>query len=220
MVPLKKVKEGFIEELNHDSFSTDIIDLCEKHKAEGRALAFAFLMFDFQNPQIVKIIEDKDYWNALHQLSGSHLSIFYINSKESHFGKDLNDSNIEEKRGLYEVDERHVILPIIKHYFELNYAVKLPSILFFQVADRMVIDYFLVNLEQEKIEDSFLELNGFIKEAVSNLEKIKKENYENSQPIFDAMKRGVNGKKFKTIMFKRIGNFPVKILIRWILGKL
>ena len=220
MVSLKVVKEGFMEELNPDNFKASIVDLCERHKKEGRALAFAFLMFDFENPQITKILEDKDYWNSLHQISGSYLSIFYINSRESHFGEDLSKIGFEEKRGLYEVNKNQAILPILKQYFDLDDNIKLPSILFFQVDERMIIDYFLLNLDEEKIEDSFLELKTYIKEAVNNLKGIKKEYYQNSQPIFDVMKSGVEGKRFKRVFFKRIQRFPVQLLISWIVGKI
>ena len=220
MVPLKIVKEGFVEELHKENFKNSIVDFCEQHKKENRALAFAFLMYDFENPQINKIIEDKDYWTSLHKISGQYLSVFYINSKEEYFGEDLSSSGFEEKRGLYAVGKNQEILPVLKQYFELDSNVKLPSILFFQVDERMIIDYFLLNLDEEKVEDSFIELKTYIKEAVNNLKGIKTEFYHNSKEIFEVMKSGVEGKKFKSVLFKRIQKFPLNLLISWIIGKI
>ena len=82
MVPLKIFKDGRIHELSADAFGRSIIDLCEKHRKEKRALAFAFVLYDFENPQILKILNDEIYWNALNSISGQYLSIYYIHSRE------------------------------------------------------------------------------------------------------------------------------------------
>jgi hypothetical protein len=52
MVPVKTFKDGQIHEINTDEFSNKIILLCEKHKQEKKALAFAFLGlgFNFAHP--------------------------------------------------------------------------------------------------------------------------------------------------------------------------
>ena len=76
MVPLKLLNDGNIQELSSDTFSQSIIDVCEKHRIDSRALAFAFILYDFNNPQIFKILNDRDYWNALHTISGKYLSIY------------------------------------------------------------------------------------------------------------------------------------------------
>jgi hypothetical protein len=78
MVPLKIFNDGMIQELSNDAFSQSIIDVCEKHRNDKRALAFAFILYDFENPQIFKILNDRNYWNALHIISGKYLSIYYI----------------------------------------------------------------------------------------------------------------------------------------------
>ena len=69
MVPLRFYKDGLIHELSNDAFSQSIIDICEQHRKEKRALAFAFILYDFENPQIFKILDDRNYWNALNTIS-------------------------------------------------------------------------------------------------------------------------------------------------------
>ena len=80
MVPLKIFENGSIHELNTDDFSDGVIELCEKHREKGRALAFAFLIYDFCNPQIIKVLEDADYWNALNTISGKCFISSIINT--------------------------------------------------------------------------------------------------------------------------------------------
>ena len=155
MVPLKIFKNGSVHELNKKDFSNGIIELCEKHREESRALAFAFLIYDFRNPQIIKVLEDADYWNALDTISGKFLSIYYIHSRERNFAEDLSAANDLERRGLHPINGGMPfsnLLPILKKYLALDNNVKLPSILFFQVEGKLISDYFLIELSEEGIE--------------------------------------------------------------------
>ncbi|MDH3567857.1 MAG: hypothetical protein OEM61_10970 [Desulfobacteraceae bacterium] len=222
MVPLKLLNDGNIQELSSDTFSQSIIDVCEKHRIDSRALAFAFILYDFNNPQIFKILNDRDYWNALHTISGKYLSIYYIHSTEKSFGEDLNSNDGREQRGLYPITGKYnpnIILPMLKKYLNLSEVVKNPSILFFQVDGTMISDYFLIDLFEERIEESFLELKDYVSSAVDRLKMIDPENYENFQPIFESLKQGVKSKKFRRVLFTNVQTFPINLLIGWIVGK-
>lgn len=127
MVPLKILIDGQIHYIEKDQFKGSIIDLCERHKDENRALAFAFLIYDFENPQIIKVLEDQEYWNALDKISGKFLSIYYIHSKEEKFGEDLEHASPIEKRGLYRgttQESYQLVVPMLKSYFALDNQVK------------------------------------------------------------------------------------------------
>ena len=52
------------ESYDFESFKEQMLNICMKHRADGRAQAFAFILFDFTNPHISKIINDRDYWLA------------------------------------------------------------------------------------------------------------------------------------------------------------
>ena len=222
MVPLKIFENGSIHELNADDFSHGIIDLCEKHRAQNRALAFAFLMYDFCSPQIIKVLEDIYYWNALNLISGQWLSIYYIHSGEKKFAEDLTAASGIERRGMHPITTKepfsHVV-PMLKRYLSLNDDVNLPSILFFQVEGGLISDYFLVELSEEGMEKSFIELKDYIKAAVERLKMIAPENLENSQPIFDSLKQGVESTKFRKVFFRNVQKFPVELLLSWLLGR-
>lgn len=223
IVPLKLLRDGLICELSAADFNETIIDVCMKHKEEGRALAFAFILYDFENPQIFMILDDKDYWNALDAIAGRYLSVYYVHSHEKTFASDLATISDREQRGLYPVENQTSIkplLPMLKGYFELDEVAKNPSILFFQVEGTLISDYFLIELPDEKIEDSYLELKTYISSAVDRLKMIAPENYGNAQPIFESLKQGVESTKFRKVLFRNVQRFPVKLLLGWIIGKL
>ncbi len=222
MVPLKIFKDGKIHATHTDEFSSGIIELCKTHREENRALAFAFLIYDFQNPQTIKVLEDEDYWNALDTISGKFLSIYYINSKEKSFAEDLEAASDVERRGMHEIDTGIPIdhlLPMLKQYLALDGNVTLPSILFFQVEENLISDYFLIELFEESIEKSFIELKDYIVTAVERLKMIDPENYDNFQPIFESLKQGVDSTRFRKVLFRKVQKFPVQLLLSWLVGK-
>ena len=222
MVPLKIFEGGLIHELSTDIFSKGIIALCETHRKQNRALAFAFLIYDFENPQIFKILEDVNYWNALNTISGKYLSVYYIHSRENTFGEDLSVHNGHEHRWLYPIDDRmqlSTVMPMLKNYLALDEDVKLPAILFFQVEGKLISDYFLIELFEDKMEESFLELKDYLSSAVNRLKMIAPENYGNLQPIFDSLRQGVKSFKFRKVFFKNVKKFHVQLLLSWFISK-
>ncbi len=108
---------------------------------------------------------------------------------------------------------------MLKNYLELDEDAKIPSILFFQVEDALISDYFLIELSEEKIEESFLELRDYIVSAVDRLKMIDPDNYGNFQPIFESLKQGVKSTRFRRVLFKNVQKFPVQLLISWFVGK-
>ena len=222
MVPLKIFKDGRVHELNTKDFSSGIIELCEKHREDSRALAFAFIIYDFLNPQIIKVLEDADYWNALDTISGKFLSIYYIHSRERNFAEDLAAANDVERRGMHPINAGITIdksLQMLKKYLSIDNNVKLPSILFFQVEGKLISDYFLIELSEESIEKSFVELKDYIVAAVERLKMIDPENHGNFQPIFESLKRGVYSTRFSKVLFRNVQKFPVQLLLSWLIGK-
>ncbi len=74
---------------------------------------------------------------------------------------------------------------IIKKYFGDEIVAKYPAILFFQIQDGQVIDYTMIELEENLIEQSFLEIQGYINTAVEVMKNIDEDNRDNSKEIFD-----------------------------------
>ena len=69
------------EALSFNSFKDKMIEICNSHREKNKALAFAFILYDFENPQISKVLNDEEYWLALNKISGEYLSVFSINYK-------------------------------------------------------------------------------------------------------------------------------------------
>lgn len=66
-----------------------------------------------------------------------------------------------------------------------------PSILFFQVNQNSVTDSLLIQLDEEMIEASFLELKSYLDSAARTLKKIELENKFNIDIIFDNLESSV-----------------------------
>ena len=56
------------------------MEICERHLAQGRAWAFALLMYDFTNRAVRSIIEHDPYWNELDELTGTDLTVFSVHA--------------------------------------------------------------------------------------------------------------------------------------------
>ena len=66
------------------------------------------------------------------------------------------------------------------------------SSLLFQVYDNSVIDSLLVELKEEEIEKTFLELKDYLKEAALALKKIAPKNKQNLKEIFNCLELELN----------------------------
>jgi hypothetical protein len=175
------------EGMDFETFSNKMVEICNKHKQADKALAFGFILCDFDNPQIWKILNDREYWLALNEISGKYLSLFSLN---------YNPPVQEKHRDIYELsyltnisinqNPRIATNTLIQKYFketEVNY----PAILFFQVDNSSVIDSLLIDLKEQEIEKAFLELKNYIIRSVSALRKIAPENRQNVREIFNCL---------------------------------
>lgn len=168
-----------------------------------------------------KVLADKDYWEALDKISGNLLTIFYLPSHTENFGEDLLKPRGIEKRSMYKlsVGEPHsMIVPMIKEYLQYERPIKLPTILFFQTDGQYIQDYFFIELSEEKIQESFIELKSYIVGAVDELQRVRPEYYGNSEEIFNRLKDGVNAVSFKRKAAKVTGSFPFQQFMGWLLN--
>jgi hypothetical protein len=163
--------------------------ICEK-RGSGRALAFAFILYDYQSPHISKVLADLDYWNALDQLSGECLTVFSFCAKE-------------EKQYPHTINNRHRIAQgrtdtmtqankVIMEYF--GQTLTMPALLFFQVQDSELIGSYLVKLSSTKVEDAFNEIATILRTAADSISKVTEENRRNTREIFGLIKRDLSGK--------------------------
>ena len=220
MVPIHTYKNGQVIDIRTGELYDNIVEICNEHRLTNRALAFAFILYNSKNPQIYKILQDEDYWRALDQTSGRYLTVFYISQPDNYFGQDLTESEGKEERGLHGLMTYERLVPLLKPYFQLDEKIELPAVLFFQEHNGLLTDYFLLDLDENKLEESFWELQQYVQTAVDNLEKITEENYKNSSEIFKQLKSGIDGKRLRRKMFKATQSFPLQLFAGWIVGKI
>jgi hypothetical protein len=201
----------------HDlsSFKDKMIQICNDHRDTGRAIAFAFILYDFENPQLWKVLNDRHYWLALNQISGEYLTVFSLNYDErkqrrNKFGGDYNRQRISGNftEMLTSISTNYNPIygsnELIDRYFGKELKVKYPAILFFQVNNCSVIDSLLIELKEEQIEPAFLELKGYIQKAAESLKKHEKKYESNISEVFDCLekdiKRAKNSRKIKRVV--------------------
>lgn len=207
--------------LNDGELINFVIETCKSHKKEGRALAFAFIIYDFEDYAISEILNNKSYWSSLDKISGRKISVFYINSQDSYYSKRQEEIYQEEQQRMsrnaqngvmsYFVPIRRKPTPLdnavvfLKKEFQIDENIKTPFVLFFQIDDKFDIsDSFILALKQEKIEDAFLELRNHIQKAVNSLENVLPENYGNHKELFNLIKNEVVEDKFYLFVKKQV----------------
>lgn len=161
---------------NYAQFLERFIEICRNHHSEGRALAFAFFLYDFKSPQIFKVLRDGDYWRALNNISGPYISVF-----------SLHHSLSERRGGIFPADWEGPMKSaetLLGRYFGITEAPPTPSLLFFQVSEKKVTGSFFVELHEKKLEDAFEEVKSVLTTAVGSISRVKKENRGNTKEIF------------------------------------
>lgn len=217
MVPIVISKD---QRFDDDSFKDYILHICETHKNEQRALAFAFIVYDFDDYTITKILEDKKYWSVLDKLSGQYLSVFYVNSQDEYYTRRQQEIYYEEQQRRAENARKGYIsylvpltlqatpldktIELLKRDLAIEENINHPFVLFFQTQGDTIIDYFIISLKQQKVEDAFLELKTHLKHAVEGIKRVTPDNFENHQEIFDLLKGGVKSGKFYDFVSKKV----------------
>lgn len=236
MVPIVLTQEGSFDE---EGFKNYLLNICKKHKQQQRALAFAFLVYDFEDNTIQQIIENKKYWSALDKISGHSLSVFYINSQDTYYTRrqrEIYNEEIETQRRSVAKGYMQMMRPItlkatpldesvcfLKKEFKLEENLRHPFVLFFQTDGEEIFDSFVVALKSEKLEDAFLELKRQIVAAVKAVSEVTPDNFKNHQEIFNLIKSGVKsgntGHFIKTNVLSKNGIELIFSFIKLIAGK-
>lgn len=171
--------------LSLDGFEHEFAAICEQHRAERRALAFAFLLYDFTSPQVPHVLQDRALWKALDVISGKYLSVFFFHARQL-----LEGQADVGREWIMEIDSDPVddVNALAFRHFRLDRSPRVPCIIFFQVDGGVIADTYIVELHSERKEDFFLELKRVIHLAVESVSKVTAENYENTGEVFALMR--------------------------------
>ena len=165
-----------------EQFHTRFLAICGEHRASRRALAFAFILYDFSDPQVKKMLDDDDYWRALDEISGQNLSVFSFHQIPRRSQREMRMMTS------FSAAPRDDHYTALWRYVGLERAPEIPSILFFQVERGEVIDSMVVQVRAQRVEDTFVEFKEVLRLAGQAVGKVKPENHGNAQAIFNLIK--------------------------------
>jgi hypothetical protein len=226
MVPLA-CKPG--KAFDENEFRNHIIELCRLHHEQRRALAFAFLVYDFSNHAIKEVLENKNYWSSLDIIAGKYLSIFYIDSRDEYFNRRKMEIYFENCRHRYGnsngsnmlgylVPLKPPLSPIentiniLKKELNIQNHVSTPFIVFFQVIDSTIIDTFVIMLKKEIIEESLNEIKQLIQDAVDGVKSVSPENIENYEQIFYLITENIKNSRIRHTTIRLIKTFSLDLI--------
>jgi len=135
---------GFEEFLNH------FFEICYEHLRDGRARAFAFILFDFEHGDVFKTMKDRSVFTKLDRISGKDLTIFYLNSNDTYLINNFNQI-FGYALGGYEEIQR-------------------PAIVFFKVVSNDAEDIKYHQISNNKLF-AFQEINDSVKDYITRLNK-------------------------------------------------
>lgn len=159
------------------------------------AMAYAFIVYDFNNPSIRKVLNDKHYLQDLDQLTGIYISLFYINSQEKKYKNNLRYPVLSP---FVKANE------LLRQQFDIDASLETPFIIFFQVDGDKIIEHFIIKLKAEKLEESFFEFRSNLRDAVKSLKHVTKENFQNRREMFELLVAELKSAKFYKFIEKKI----------------
>jgi hypothetical protein len=174
--------------LSASELHAEVIGTCNKHRAEKRALVFAFLLFDRRHAQVARVLEDPRFYETLDQIAGSLLTVFFIHSEPSQRGKTRDAWNLE-------ADE---VAKIITGEFEVAGAWDRtkPAILFFQVENERVSQARFASFRDDRLDDTFMAIRRLLKTAADSVAAVQPEYAGNSTEIFNLIDNAVRNDSF------------------------
>jgi hypothetical protein len=189
------ISEGAVKRrraLTLDDFQERFVQICRSHQAQGRAWAFAFLLYDFTHPHLRRLLSEDSYWDDLDQISGRDLTVFSFHCPPERLTIQSHEAHgamygIEVKR-FYSIDPPGSNL--VWKYFDGS-EIRPPCVLFFQVADDRVIDSLSIRLRKDTLEEAHKELRSILKTAVDALSKLNPEYDPAPQDVFNLVKGAV-----------------------------
>lgn len=147
MIPI--YEQGSGNGIGHglSSFFRRFDEICAQHLAEGRAKSFAFILYDFTDQALRKILKSQGVFAQLDRLAGAQLSIFYL-----HAGT------------------RASVEAFNAHFFSalgVEGQATLPCVVFFRVHEGAIEDVEIAQLESADLVHGFSELYGAVRQYLS-----------------------------------------------------
>jgi hypothetical protein len=201
MVPIFLNAKGGREGYSFDEFGRKFETICHTHHKEGRALAFAFILYDFEHAEIAKVLHDEDYWNALNKISGKYLTVFSFHLAKQYRGVARPASRVGRSSSGSFSDSKQ----FISELFGAELPSAKPVILFFQVTGDEISDPCVVEVRAETVEKAFLEIRSILSDAVESVERVLPEFRGNTAEVFNLIVTRLQQRKAALFIKKAVG---------------
>ena len=197
MVPLRDKNQHYTPE----QLLEEVVSRSQKAYAEKRILTHCLIVYTRANAILSKVLDDFRYCEALDEISGMYLNLYYAESrnveeeyvKTDSVTKDgallsqlitpMSGFNIYTDKGSY-----NKAIRIIKKTIDVDIDDFDPILLFFSMNDEQIENPFLVQIEESSVEQTFLDLNKITKTVRNATKEVTEENYGNSAEIFDLVR--------------------------------
>ena len=193
MIPIYEEKADGAAGYTFREFRNRFLQICAEHQRDGRALAFAFLLFDVDSPELLKMLRDSDYWHALDQVSGRFLSVFTLLARAP------KSDYRQERRGMSGVGPVHdpgmKVQLMLNTYFGLDGKIDFPAILLFQVEDGKLSGYCIVQLVANSVEGTFSEVRELLRDLTDALSSAGAKGRTDPQSSFEAIQSRIRKRK-------------------------
>lgn len=149
MIPIYEQGKG--QGIGHHvtGFNERFDDICNEHLRSGRAKAFAFIFYDFEDRDFRSLLKDTGFFVKLDRLAGSDLSIFFLHARERRTIDAFNRKFLE-------------VLKVP--------AASLPCITFFRLDEGLVKELQVVPLENASLIHGLDELSTIIRSYKEGLQ--------------------------------------------------
>jgi hypothetical protein len=170
MVPI--IAKSHEKEYTEDEFLSDINRKTAEAIRQNRVLAHCILLYSKSNPFMIKLIDDKTYYDALENISGYYVNIYYANSSEiqrnRHYNTRRNFPTNSEQFTHHELTNINPFNITNDEKNTNNIINKLNRMYHLDIdASRPVMIFFLFDVNTEKIENAFYyELNEISVDAL------------------------------------------------------
>ena len=148
MTPIYEQGQGQGIGYSLETFLKRFNEICQEHLQSKRAIAFAFIFYDFDNRHFRKILKNQGVFAQLDRLAGKQLSIFYLHTKNAQTAEDFNK--------------------IFLLKLGISDPLHLPSVVFFKVNNGKATDILLAELNSANSIHGFKELSDVIEDYINS----------------------------------------------------
>jgi len=148
MIPI--YEQGTGRGIGHSlkSFMTRFELLCQEHLCDGRASAFAFVFYDFDDEELRHLLRDQGVFTKLDRLSGVNLSLFYLHAGRRRTVERFNAEFLDR--------------------LGVDGGTRLPCVVFFRVKEDKIEDVTVAELENANLIHGFRELYGVVESYIKD----------------------------------------------------